>query len=85
MQITTLPTSSHEEVLRVSDDATGLVGFIAIHSTQLGPAAGGLRMKPYASEEAALTDALLRAGATEAQVAKVMGGNMLRVLRARLD
>lgn len=58
MQITTLPTASHEEVLRVSDDATGLVGFIAIHSTQLGPAAGGLRMKPYASEEAALTDAL---------------------------
>lgn len=58
MQITTLPTPSHEEVLRVSDEATGLVGFIAIHSTQLGPAAGGLRMKPYASEEAALTDAL---------------------------
>lgn len=58
MQITHIPTPSHEEVLRVADAETGLVGFIAIHSTQLGPAAGGLRMKPYASEEAALTDAL---------------------------
>ena len=58
MQITHIPTPSHEEVLRVTDTATGLVGFIAIHSTALGPAAGGLRMKPYASEEAALTDAL---------------------------
>ncbi len=37
------------------------------------------------SELAALTDALLRAGATEDQIAKVMGGNMMRVLRARLD
>lgn len=37
------------------------------------------------SELAALTDALLRAGATETQIEKVMGGNMLRVLRARLD
>lgn len=58
MQLTPVPTPSHEQVLRVSDSATGLVGFIAIHSTQLGPAAGGLRMKPYASEAAALTDAL---------------------------
>lgn len=37
------------------------------------------------SELAALTDALLRAGATEAQVRAVMGGNMLRVLRALLN
>lgn len=37
------------------------------------------------SELAALTDALLRAGATEPQIRAVMGGNMLRVLRARLN
>ncbi|HID67593.1 MAG TPA: peptidase M19 [Roseibacterium sp.] len=36
------------------------------------------------SELAALTDALLRAGANEDQIRAVMGGNMLRVLRARL-
>ena len=37
------------------------------------------------SELAALTDALLRAGLSEAQIRKVMGENMLRVLRARLQ
>jgi microsomal dipeptidase-like Zn-dependent dipeptidase len=37
------------------------------------------------SELAALTHALLDAGATEAQIRAVMGGNMMRVLRARLD
>ena len=37
------------------------------------------------SELAAITDALLRAGVSEAQIRKVMGENMLRVLRARLQ
>jgi len=37
------------------------------------------------SELAALTDALLRAGATEDEIRAVMGENMIRVLRARLD
>ncbi len=37
------------------------------------------------SELAALTDALLRAGLSEQQIRKVMGENMLRVLRARLQ
>lgn len=36
------------------------------------------------SELAAVTDALLRADATPEQVRAVMGGNMMRVLRARL-
>ena len=36
------------------------------------------------SELAALTDALLRAGVSEPQIRKVMGENMLRVLRTRL-
>ncbi|PWE33271.1 peptidase M19 [Maritimibacter sp. 55A14] len=37
------------------------------------------------SELAALTHALLEAGLDEETIAKVMGGNMIRVLRARLD
>jgi len=55
------PTASaapHEEVIRFHDRATGLVGYLAIHSTALGPAMGGTRIQPYASEEAALADAL---------------------------
>lgn len=58
MQITRLATPTHETVLRVHDASIGLTGFIAVHSTKLGPAAGGLRMRPYESEDAALTDAL---------------------------
>ncbi|MCR9136450.1 MAG: NAD(P)-binding domain-containing protein [Alphaproteobacteria bacterium] len=48
----------HEQVLFCHDAATGLKGIIAIHSTALGPAAGGCRMYPYPSVEDALTDVL---------------------------
>ncbi len=48
----------HEGVHAFSDEATGLKTIIAVHSTALGPAAGGCRMWPYESAEAALTDAL---------------------------
>jgi leucine dehydrogenase len=58
MQIETLSIHSHETVLRVTDADAGLTGFIAIHSTARGSAAGGLRMRRYASEEEALADVL---------------------------
>lgn len=48
----------HEKVLFCTDAATGLKAIIAIHSTRLGPAAGGCRMFPYPSEHAALDDVL---------------------------
>lgn len=48
----------HEQVLFCHDDTVGLRAIIAIHSTALGPAAGGCRMLPYRSEGDALTDAL---------------------------
>lgn len=56
MTITAVATTSHEEIYRIQDHDLGLLGFIALHSTQLGPAAGGLRMRPYANEDAALED-----------------------------
>ena len=56
--LTRLSIASHEEVYRVEDVETGLRGFIALHSTRLGPAAGGLRMRIYESDEAALADVL---------------------------
>ena len=49
---------NHEGVHAFHDEATGLKTIIAVHSTTLGPAAGGCRMWPYDSAEAALTDAL---------------------------
>lgn len=48
----------HEGLHAFADDATGLRGFIAIHSTARGPAAGGCRMWPYRDEQAAIDDAL---------------------------
>jgi leucine dehydrogenase len=56
MTVTAIASKTHEEIYRVEDRALGLIGFIALHSTQLGPAAGGLRMRPYASEDEALVD-----------------------------
>ena len=48
----------HERVLFCRDAATGLNAIIAIHSTELGPAAGGCRLWNYESEDAALHDVL---------------------------
>jgi leucine dehydrogenase len=49
---------NHELVVQLDDPRAGLRGFIAIHNTNLGPAAGATRYCRYASEEAALRDAL---------------------------
>jgi leucine dehydrogenase len=48
----------HESLHFVHDDKTGLQAIIAIHSSALGPAAGGCRRWQYASDLDALTDAL---------------------------
>lgn len=48
----------HERVLFCRDAKTGLHAIIAIHSTALGPAAGGCRMWEYPSETDAITDVL---------------------------
>lgn len=58
MRLTTLDIHSHERVCRVQDTTSGLDGFIAVHSTQLGPAAGGVRMRRYETADQALEDAL---------------------------
>jgi leucine dehydrogenase len=46
------------KVVLCNNKAVGLQAVIAIHSTALGPACGGLRMWTYASEEDAIMDAL---------------------------
>jgi leucine dehydrogenase len=48
----------HEEIVFFTDEASGLKGIIAIHSTRLGPALGGCRMYPYCNEAEAVTDVL---------------------------
>jgi len=48
----------HESVHAFHDEKSGLKCVVAIHSTARGPAAGGCRMWPYPTAEAALEDAL---------------------------
>jgi len=48
----------HELVVFGHDPPTSLRAIIAIHSTALGPAAGGCRMWPYATTTEALADVL---------------------------
>jgi leucine dehydrogenase len=49
---------NHERVLFCRDEVTGLRAIIAIHSTALGPAAGGCRLWSYPDDSAALHDVL---------------------------
>src|SRR5512144_2594585 len=50
--------TGHEQVTYFNDPASGLRAIIAIYSTALGPALGGTRFYPYASEQEALEDVL---------------------------
>jgi len=51
-------STGHEQVVFCQDTQSGLKAIIGIYSTALGPALGGTRFYPYASEEAALADVL---------------------------
>ena len=46
------------EIVPLNDAESGLSGVIVLHSTRLGPAAGGCRFWPYASDRDATVDAL---------------------------
>ncbi|MFT5680037.1 MAG: leucine dehydrogenase [Myxococcota bacterium] len=48
----------HEQLLFCRNDEVGLRAIIGIHSTALGPALGGTRLYPYATEEEAVRDVL---------------------------
>ena len=50
--------TGHEQVTFFHDPASGLRAIIAIYSTALGPALGGTRFYPYATEDDALADVL---------------------------
>ncbi len=57
--VTSFPDfADHKKIVEINDPQSGLIGFIAVHSTSLGPSLGGCRVYPYASREAAITDVL---------------------------
>lgn len=59
----------HESVVFHHDARSGLRVIVAIHSTVRGPALGGTRWYPYASEDDALVDVLRLASAMTAKAA----------------
>ncbi len=48
----------HEQIVFAHDPVSGLKAIVAIHNTRRGPALGGCRFWNYASEDAAIADAL---------------------------
>ena len=53
-----LDSLGHEQIIFCNEPEAGLRAIISIHSTARGPALGGCRMWPYASEVEALQDVL---------------------------
>lgn len=53
-----IQVDGYERVVHLTDADIGMNGFIAVHSTVLGPSLGGLRIRDYASEQDALEDVL---------------------------
>lgn len=53
-----MATYDYENLFFFQEKTLGLRAIIAIHDTTLGPAAGGIRMWPYASEGEAVRDVL---------------------------
>ncbi|HJS80914.1 MAG TPA: Glu/Leu/Phe/Val dehydrogenase dimerization domain-containing protein, partial [Vitreimonas sp.] len=79
---------NHEEVVFIGGETQGFAGIIAIHSTVLGPAAGGCRIWDYDSAEDALTDALrLSRGMTykNAMADLPLGGGKAVIYRINTD
>jgi leucine dehydrogenase len=53
-----MEAQGHERVMAFRDGPSGLRGYLALHSTRLGPALGGVRIMRYARESDALADVL---------------------------
>jgi leucine dehydrogenase len=71
----TLGRLGHEQIVFFQHRETSLRCMIAIHSTVLGPALGGLRMWPYANEADALRD-ILRFSKSMTYKAAIAGLNL---------
>jgi leucine dehydrogenase len=79
-----------EFALTAYDEPSGAFMFVAVHSTRLGPAAGGTRIKTYATPAEGLRDACLLAEAMTLKMAAAnlpMGGgkSVLAVPPGELD
>lgn len=77
-----------EQVVALSDPSCGLAGFIVVHNTARGPAAGGIRLFAYQNEHQALVDGLQLARAMTFKAAAadlpVGGGKVVLIDHADL-
>lgn len=82
-----LDKDGFEQFIWCRDRESGLRAFIAIHSTSRGPALGGCRLWPYASEEDAVADAmrLARSMTYKAAAAGLAYGGGKAVVIGRAD
>ena len=74
-----------EQVIALNDRSCGLSGFMVLHDTSRGPASGGIRIYPYDTEEAALTDGfrLARAMTFKAAAADLpVGGGKIVLMKS---
>lgn len=67
VHLVTLDACPPEHIELLNDPKTGLRGAIVIHSTALGPAAGGCRFWRYSGQNALVVDAIRLAKATSYQ------------------
>jgi len=86
LKITPIDKPGWEQVARAEDPESGLLAFIAVHDSTLGPALGGMRLWDYESEDAALTDVLrLSRGMTfKSSVARTGFGGGKSVILSRV-
>lgn len=74
MQIKEIDVPGYEKVVEVIDLNSHLHAYIAIHSTKLGPALGGIRYYPYNHPDEALKDVLRLSRAMSYKSAVVQDG-----------
>ena len=67
--LSAMTAENFEEIVFLQNSRIGLKAIIAIHSTRLGPAHGGIRCKPYRGEQDALADVMRLAHAMSRKAA----------------
>ncbi len=83
-----MASGDYEQVVYCHDRSSGLRAIIVIHNSTLGPALGGIRMRPYQDEDEALADVLRlsRAMTYKAAVAGLdLGGGKTVVIGSPSD
>ena len=58
LELELIPVKGYEQVIKITEKKSGLTAITALHNLTLGPALGGVRIRPYDSFNEALEDVL---------------------------